>query len=88
VKLADAGAKLARLEAGGSPDHPIELESASLVEPHATSLPCARCGGTLRLDEHTAEIIEGSRLRVVRLHCFQCNAPRVVYVRLLSALPN
>ena len=88
VKLADAGAKLARLEPGGSPENPIELESASLVEPHASSLPCARCGGNLRVEEHTAQTIDGARLRVARLRCVQCGSPRIVYVHLISPLPN
>ncbi len=88
VKLADVGAKLARLEAGGSPENPIELESASLVEPTATGIPCARCGGHLRVDDHTAEKLNGTLLRVVQTHCYQCGAPRILYMRILSALPN
>lgn len=88
VKLADAGAKLAQLEAGGSPENPIELESASLVEPTTTSTPCARCGGHLRVDDHTAEKINGALTRVVHAHCYECGAPRVLYMRILSALPN
>jgi hypothetical protein len=87
-KLADVGAKLARLETGGSPENPIELESASLVEPTTTSTPCARCGGQLRVDDHTAEKINGSLLRVVHAHCYQCGVPRILYMRILSALPN
>ncbi|MEO8875889.1 MAG: hypothetical protein ABI461_09900 [Polyangiaceae bacterium] len=87
-KLADAGAKLARLEAGGSPDHPIELESASLVELTATGIPCARCGGPLRVDDHAAEKINGTLMRVVHTHCHRCGSLRVLYMRILSALPN
>jgi hypothetical protein len=87
-RLADVGAKLARLEAGGSPENPIELGSASLVEPTATGIPCARCGGHLRVDDHTAEKINGALTRVVHAHCYECGAPRVLYMRILSALPN
>jgi hypothetical protein len=87
-KLADVGTKLARLEAGGSPENPIELTSASLVEPTATGIPCARCGGHLRVDDHAAEKLSGSLLRVVRAHCYECGSPRVLYMRILSALPN
>ena len=42
-KLARDREKLARLELGGSAERPIELESASQVEPHARSLRCTRC---------------------------------------------
>ena len=48
-KLADASEKLAKLEPGGSPANPLELESASLVEPHARGTRCVRCGSEVRV---------------------------------------
>ncbi len=87
-KLALARERLAALEPGGSPERPIEVASASLVEPRAQSAPCLRCGGPLRIDEHTAESIGGLRLRVVHARCAQCASPRLLYYRVGSALPS
>lgn len=82
IKLAEQRERLALLEEGGSPERPIEVESASQVEAHARSLPCARCGGSLLVREHTAETIDHARLRVARMVCPSCGARRSVYFRL------
>ncbi|MGZ3423731.1 MAG: hypothetical protein ACXVEF_18440 [Polyangiales bacterium] len=74
--------KLATLEAGGAPDRPLEVTSASLVEPAAKALHCARCGAELRVDEHAARTIEGTPLRVVSLSCVSCGGKRTVYVKI------
>ena len=87
-KLANDRERLARAEPGGSPKRPRELASASQVEPYALALGCARCGSPLRLDEHTAEEIDGARLRVVHAKCTICGTPRLVYVKLAVKLPN
>lgn len=63
---------LARLEPGGAPTRPIEVVSASLVEPTARAIPCPACGGSVRLVDHTAETIEGKRLRVAKVDCARC----------------
>jgi hypothetical protein len=55
VKLARERERLAALEPGGAPERPIDLTSASEVEITARSMPCPRCGGEVRVDEHTAE---------------------------------
>jgi hypothetical protein len=73
--------RLARLEAGGSPAHPIDLESASQIEVRALGTPCLRCHGPYRLDEHTAERLHGQHVRVVRVHCGHCGARRILYYR-------
>lgn len=88
AKLAKDREKLARLEAGGSPARPIELVSASQVEVHARALGCARCGAEPRVEEHTAHVIEGQRLRLARLSCPACGARRDVWFRLVPALPS
>ena len=61
-KLTRDRERLADLEPGGDRARPIEVESASQVEPHALALTCLRCDGPNRLDEHAA--IDG--LRVAR----------------------
>ena len=86
VKLAEARLDLARLEPGGSPERPIELSSASVVEPHAAGLACAACGGTTRVLEHTART--APPLRVAHVGCTRCGVERDVYFRLVQPLPN
>jgi hypothetical protein len=73
--------RLAAVEPGGSPSHPVEVESASQVEVRALSMPCLRCDGPQRLDEHTAERFGERYLRVLRMHCGHCGANRTVYFR-------
>jgi hypothetical protein len=80
-RLALARERLARLEPGGTPSNPVDVESASQIEIRAESTPCLRCQGPYRLDEHTAEHLDGHRVRVVRVHCHHCGAPRVMYFR-------
>jgi hypothetical protein len=74
--------KLARLEAGGAPDHPLAIESVALVEVMATSRPCPLCQGTVRLVEHAAETVAGVRLRVARIACTLCGVGRARDFRL------
>ncbi len=64
------------------------LESASQVEAHARSLPCVRCGGELRLEDHEARFVGGESLRLVRLSCPSCGGKREVWFRLARGLPN
>jgi ribosomal protein S27AE len=85
VKLAERREKLAVLEPGGAAARAIAVGTASVIEPHARSLPCARCGAeaSLRVDAHEAIVIEGERFRLVRLQCSRCGAPRSVYFRIV-----
>jgi hypothetical protein len=87
-KLADASAKLARLEAGGASDRPIDVSSASQVEVQARSLRCTRCMGELRVVEHEAPVVDGRSLRVVRVICPACGTRRDVWFRVAPALPS
>jgi hypothetical protein len=84
-KLAAARMKLALVEAGGSPARPIEVSSASVIEPHATTLPCAACGARgVRLEEHAAE----QGLRVTRVLCQRCGARREIWFRIGTTPPS
>lgn len=87
-KLLDARSRLAQLEPGGNPARPLEVVSASLVEPGAVGRPCVRCDGRVRVEEHAAEVVDGARLRVVRVRCADCGSERTIYFRVGSALPN
>ncbi len=73
--------RLALLEPGGSARLPIVVESASQIEVRALGTPCLRCDGPYRLDDHTAEVVDGQRVRVVSVHCGHCGAERVMYFR-------
>ena len=64
---------------GGSPAHPIEVASAAVIEPRATSLPCPRCGGPAHVDEHTVEQRRDLRLRVTAMRCGTCGHRRSLY---------
>ncbi len=87
-KLARDREKLARLEAGGAPERPIVLESASQVEVHAGSLRCVRCESTLRVEEHLACTVGEHRLRLTRLRCPMCGARRDAWFCLQPKLPS
>ncbi|HEX8795709.1 MAG TPA: hypothetical protein VF765_32390 [Polyangiaceae bacterium] len=78
--------RLARLGPGGTAALPLDVESASQIEVRAESTPCLACQGPNRVDEHTAERIDGHAVRVVRVHCHHCGARRVLYFRVLPAV--
>ena len=87
-KIARGRERLAELAEGGSPQRPIEVESASQIEPHALALTCLRCEGPNRLEEHAALTVEGRRLRVARIVCGRCGAKRAVWFAIASVLPS
>ena len=85
-KLSRQREKLAALEAGGAPDRPIDVATASVIEPQARAMACPRCGaeGAARIAEHEARAVGERRLRVVRLACSRCGAERPVYFRIVQ----
>ena len=80
--------KLALLEAGGTAEHPCELESASLVEPRAKSLSCLRCDSGTQIEAHTAEQQAGRLVRVVHLRCSRCGYRRTVFFHVRPVQAN
>jgi hypothetical protein len=87
-RLARDRARLARLEPGGEPERPIEVESASQIEPIALGMTCLACEGSNRLIEHAAEVVGETRLRKLLLACAQCGARRTVWFRIVVSLPS
>jgi len=84
-KALDARERLFALERGGSAERALEVVSASVVETHALSLPCPRCGGPHQLIEHAARTLgSGARVRDVRLRCRQCGSERSVWFRIVG----
>ncbi|MGK3993294.1 hypothetical protein [Sorangium sp. So ce1024] len=80
--------RLALLDPGHTPGRAIALDAASQVEVAARSIPCPRCRGALRVEDHTAETIDGVRLRVAKVVCAVCGAGRRLYFRLGGAALN
>ncbi len=70
---------------GGSPEHPIEVASAAVIEPRAASLPCPRCAGPAHVDEHAVESRGEQRLRVTRMRCGTCGHRRPLYFLVRSS---
>lgn len=87
-RLAQDRIRLAQLSPGGSADRPITVESSSLVELRASAMPCPRCTGEPRVDEHTAHTIGGDVLRAARTRCKQCGLERVVWFRIAQRLAH
>ncbi len=70
---------LATLGPGGSPGRPIEVASASVIEPRATTIPCPLCNGFYRVHEHTRPV---PGLRQVDVACRHCSAVRTLWFRI------
>jgi hypothetical protein len=77
----DPREELAALSPGGSPQRPIKVGSASVVEVRTAALACPLCGGSYRLEEHVAPT---SGLRRVDVVCRHCSTPRSLWFRLVS----
>ncbi len=87
-KLVRAQSRLAELSPGGAPEWPITVESPSVIPVRARSQPCPLCGGALRLDDETAEIEAGIRLRAAHMTCVQCGIKRVLWFQIVISAPN
>jgi hypothetical protein len=75
--------RLAAALPGGSPDRPIDVASASVVESKARGVPCVQCQAAemeLRGDQATSTA--RGVLREVQMVCRKCHAPRTVWFRL------
>jgi hypothetical protein len=78
--------KLAALEAGGARERPIDVISSSVIPVRARATPCPLCAGSLRLDEETAETVDGRQLRGAHMTCVRCGVARVLWFRLSPPL--
>ncbi len=88
AKLEADREKLFQLEAGGSKERPLDASSAAVIEAHATSVPCPRCGGQQEVLEHTALTHKGVRLREAKLRCRQCGSERSLFFRIVGPSLN
>jgi hypothetical protein len=75
--------RLAGALPGGSPERPLDVASASVVETRARAMPCAQCGGfdhEVRADR--ASSTARGVLRELTMACRRCRAPRTVWFRI------
>lgn len=87
-KLARDRRKLQALEPGGSPDNPIEVKSASLIDPKARDLRCARCDRTMDIVDERSGVREGRVARAVELRCRHCGELRTAHFAVVAPLPS
>jgi hypothetical protein len=80
--------QLAALERGGAPDRPIDVPSTSVIAVRARATPCPLCGGTLRIDEESAESRDGKLLHAAHVSCMGCGVARVLWFHVSSPLPS
>jgi hypothetical protein len=74
--------------AGGAPDRPIDVGSASVVEGKARATPCIQCGGELDLRADRATSTARGVLRELALACRRCHAPRTLWFRIAPRATN
>lgn len=86
VKGAKERLALAAKLPGGSPQLPLRVTSASLVEPTALGEPCVVCGAHMLLVDHEARVVEGTSLRIVTAKCHDCGTRREIYVQIVQAM--
>jgi hypothetical protein len=87
-KLAKVRESLAALEPGGAPERPIEVESASQVEPHTRSMHCPICEDSYRVLDHEVATGPHGMLRVVTAQSPQCGRTTKIWFVLRPTLPN
>lgn len=87
-KLTAQRERLFSLQPGGTPERPIDVSSASLVEPRAASMHCPRCDEPLRIEAHNAPSSEGMRLREAVVRCPRCGRQRSIWFRLTGPALN
>jgi len=84
-KLVRDRERLFELSPGGSPERPLEVSSASVIEVRVANLLCAQCEGPYQIREHAAV---SAGLRRIDVVCRQCGAPRSLWLRIVTAEPN
>ncbi len=77
--------RLAELSRGGSPQNPIPVAAASVVEVRASAMACPQCAASYRVDDHRAP---AAGLRAVDVTCRQCGVARTLWFRLIEFAPN
>jgi hypothetical protein len=84
-KLVRARMKLMDLEPGGTPERPIDVSTAALVEPKARAVACPRCEEPFGVESHEAHTDDRGRLREVSLRCRNCATTRKLWFRIVPS---
>jgi hypothetical protein len=87
-KLVKLTEELAGKLPGGSPERPIDVASASVVELKARGTACIQCGGDLELRGERATSTARGLLREIALACRRCHTPRTLWFRILLPAAN
>jgi hypothetical protein len=74
--------KLLTLEPGGSPERPLDVPTAAVIEPRARSARCPSCDEPFEVAAHEAHTDEHGRLREVALACRFCGERRSIWFRI------
>ena len=70
---------------GGSPERPIDVASASVVETKARAIPCVQCEALeMELRGDRATSTARGILRELTMVCRQCHAARAVWFRVAA----
>ena len=77
--------RLVEAAPGGAADRPLVVNTPAIIDGRARSEPCVHCGGELDLRSHAAE---GPVLRVAKLVCRLCHAPRAIWFRIEAVQAN
>jgi hypothetical protein len=73
---------------GASPEDPIEVASASVVEGKARATLCVQCGGQLELGADRATSTARGVLRAIAVTCRRCGTPRTLWFRIAPRTAN
>jgi hypothetical protein len=73
---------------GASPERPIDVVSASVIEGKARAMPCVQCGGDVELRGDRATSTPRGILREIALACRRCHAPRTLWFRIAPPAAN
>ncbi|HEV8549189.1 MAG TPA: hypothetical protein VGQ57_09175 [Polyangiaceae bacterium] len=83
-KLTQARSQLLDLEAGGTPERPLEVATSSVIEPKARSVHCPRCDEPFDVTTHEVEATRHGRLRRATVQCRQCGGTRSLWFRVIA----
>ena len=73
---------------GGSPELPIDVASAAIVEGKARATPCIQCEGDMELCGDRATSTARGVLREIALACRRCHTPRTLWFRVTPPAAN
>jgi len=73
---------------GGSPEQPIDVTSASVVEGKARRTPCIQCDGELDVRGDRATSTARGILREISVVCRQCHVARTLWFRIAPGAAN